>query len=87
MNVVETIKIMAVLGSFIVMLSGFLMVYLTLKARQKSFGPVSSRTVGVILFIPSLIILAVTADLDAQLLAGLLGTVAGYTLSRDDKDP
>ncbi|MBA6102399.1 hypothetical protein [Pseudomonas monteilii] len=75
------IHLLAVLGSVVVMIYGTNIVYKRLKAKQQGFGPNSLKAIGVTLFIPAILILAVTTNFQSETLAALLGTVAGYVLS------
>ncbi|TDF77705.1 hypothetical protein [Pseudomonas sp. H9] len=75
------IHLLAVLGSVAVMIYGMNIVYKRLKAKNQGFGPNSLKAIGVTLFIPAILILAVTTNFQSETLAALLGTVAGYVLS------
>ena len=52
------------------------------------FGPGSLRAVAMVLFIPTLVIIPlIVPQFQTETLAALLGTVAGYVLSKtDNKD-
>ena len=63
------------------MLFGLYHVFARLKATQSGFGPSSLKAIGLVLFVPSLVILAIATDFKTETLAALLGTVAGYVLS------
>ena len=52
---------------------------------QKGLGPNTLKALGTILFIPTLLLLASTGNLNNPTLAALLGTIAGYILSREEK--
>ncbi len=75
------IHLLAVLGAVLVMIYGMNIVYKRMKAKEQGFGPNSLKAMGVTLFIPAILILAVTTDFQSETLAALLGTVAGYVLS------
>ena len=75
------INFTAVLGATLVMLYGLNIVYKRIKAKNQGFGPNSLKAVGVVLFIPTILILAILAQFRTETLAALLGTVAGYVLS------
>lgn len=65
------------------MLVGIWLVFARLKAKNQGFGPNSLRSLGMVLFIPSLILLPlIVPDFGKETLAALLGTVAGYVLSQ-----
>ena len=74
----------AVLGVIIVMLVGMTYVFGRLKALNQGFGPNSLKSLGVVLFLPSLVLLALLTEFRTETLAALLGTVAGYVLSNSE---
>ena len=76
------LELIAILGAVVVMLYGMNIVYKRIKSRNQGFGPATIRTIGIILFIPTLLILAIITDFQTETLAALLGTVAGYVLSK-----
>jgi uncharacterized membrane protein len=71
----------AVVGVIIVMLVGMILVFRRLKELGQGFGPNSLKSLGILLFLPSLVLLALLTDFATETLAALLGTVAGYVLS------
>lgn len=75
------IHFIAVLGAIVVMLYGLNIVYKRIKAKGQGFGPNSLKAIGVVLFIPTVLILAILAKFQTETLAALLGTIAGYVLS------
>lgn len=75
------LKVIAVFGAVLVMLYGLNRVYTRLKAKNQGFGPNSIRAIGIVLFLPILLMLALLTDFQTETLAALLGTVAGYVLS------
>ena len=77
----EWLKLLAVSGSVLAMLVGLVLTFRHLKLHDQGLGANSIRAVGVVLFVPTLLILAVVANFEAGSLAALLGTVAGYVLS------
>ncbi len=78
----EWIKLLAVSGAIIAMLGGLWLTFERLKAKDQGFGPNSLKAVGVVIFIPALIIIGVVIpSFQTETLAALLGTVAGYVLS------
>jgi hypothetical protein len=79
-------SVIVVLGSFAVMLIGLLLTFKRLKAKNQGFGPNSLRAIGIILFLPLLLVLAVLTEFQTETLAALLGTVAGYVLSNSGPD-
>jgi hypothetical protein len=74
-------KLIAVLGTVVAMLFGLYHVFSRLKAKDQGFGPNSLKAIGLVLFVPSLVILAITTSFKTETLAALLGTIAGYVLS------
>lgn len=84
----DWLKLVGVLGASIVMVVGLWLVFDRLKAKDQGFGPNSLKALGIVLFIPTLVILALVVNFSLETLAALLGTVAGYVLSHgrpDDK--
>jgi putative effector of murein hydrolase LrgA (UPF0299 family) len=78
---VDWLKLVAVAGAVVGMLLGLWLVFSRLKAKNQGFGPNSLRAIGVVLFVPSLVILALTTEFKTETIAALLGAVAGYVLS------
>ncbi len=84
----DWLKFLGVLGASIAMVVGLCLVFARLKAKDQGFGPNSLKALGIVLFIPTLVILALVVNFNLETLAALLGTVAGYVLSHgrpDDK--
>ncbi|MDD0841174.1 hypothetical protein [Pseudomonas sp. Gutcm_11s] len=71
----------AVSAAALVMLYGLNIVYKRVKAKGQGFGPNSLKAVGIVLFIPTILILAILTNFQTETLAALLGTIAGYVLS------
>lgn len=78
------LDMLAVVGMLLAMLIGVWWVFHTLKLRSQGFGPNSLKALGIVLFIPSLVLLALLTDFKTETLAALLGTVAGYVLSNTE---
>jgi hypothetical protein len=77
------IRLIVAVGALLTMLVGIWLVFARLKAKNQGFGPNSLRSLGMVLFIPSLILLPlIVPDFGKETLAALLGTVAGYVLSQ-----
>lgn len=83
---VPWLNVIAVIGAVLVMLYGMNMVYKRIKSKNQGFGPNTLKAIGVVLFIPTIIILAVVTKFQPETLAALLGTVAGYVLSHSKPD-
>jgi len=77
----EWLKIISVIGAFIIIVVGLYYVFERLKAKGQGFGPNSLRAIGIVIFVPVLLILAVVTEFKTETLAALLGAVAGYVLS------
>ena len=76
------LRITAAIIGAITMLCGLALVYSRLKAKGQGFGPNALKALGLVLFLPTLIIIAVAVPgFKTETLAALLGTVAGYVLS------
>jgi len=76
----------AVFAAALVMLYGLNIVYKRIKAKDQGFGPNSLKAIGVVLFIPTILILAILTKFETETLAALLGTVAGYVLSNSNPE-
>ena len=74
----------AVIGTILIMLVGLILVFSRLKSLGQGFGPNSLKALGIVLFIPLLVLLAILTDFRTETLAALLGTVAGYVLSNTE---
>lgn len=82
-----TVTVIVVVVAAIVMIVGMLQVLRRLRELSQGFGANSLKALGLILFLPTLLIVSVTvADFKAETLAALLGTVAGYVLSQSRTD-
>ena len=80
------VSLAAVLGAIIAMLGGSWFVFARLKEKQQGFGPNSLKALGLVLFLPTLLIVAIVVpDFQSETLAALLGTVAGYVLSHSEE--
>ncbi len=77
----DIVTIIAVIGAVSAMLIGLWKIFERIKAKEQGFGPATLKAIGVVLFIPTILILAITTNFQAETLAALLGTVAGYVLS------
>ena len=86
-SVSANLKYLLAFAAIVAIVGGLLLVHATLKRKEQGFGPNSTRVVGIVLFLPFLVLLATAIDFKSEVLAALLGTVAGYILSRStDKD-
>jgi hypothetical protein len=81
---------LGVLAAGMAMVGGLWFVFARLRSLQQGFGPNSLKALGIVLFVPSLLIVGIVIpDFKSDTLSALLGTVAGYVLSQsrsaDDK--
>lgn len=75
-------SLIAVCGAVLTMLGGGWFVFDRLKAKGQNFGPNSLKALGLVLFLPTLLIVGILLEgFKTETLAALLGTVAGYVLS------
>ena len=84
LDIMDLVRFFGVAGATAAMLGGLVFVHKTLKRTGQGFGARTTKIVGVVLFIPTLLILALTTAFESEVLAALLGTVAGYVLSHGD---
>lgn len=83
----EYTKLTIAIGFFVVMFLLVLLFFNHLKKHNQRIGYQSIKLIGLILIFPGICILALiggTEILGGQTLAVLLGTIAGYVLSRED---
>jgi O-antigen/teichoic acid export membrane protein len=83
---IDRVQWIALIGAFLVMLAGLWFTFDRLKALGQGFGPNSLRALGTVLFLPTVVILAVASHFQSETLAALLGTIAGYILSRSESE-
>lgn len=82
----DWLSLLALAGAAITMIGGMLGVFVRLHSLGQGFGPSSLRALGTVLFIPTLLILAIVTKFETSTLAALLGTIAGYVLSNGGPD-
>ena len=83
----EILSLVVAIGAALAMLFGLWLVFERLKAKDQGFGPSSLKAIGLVLFIPTLLMVAVAVDgFQSETIAALLGTVAGYVLSHSKAD-
>ena len=81
------LRFLAVLGACVGMVIGLKIVHERLKSKSQGFGPNSIKTLGIVLFLPTLILVGVVVpSFNGETLSALLGTVAGYVLSQSKPD-
>lgn len=83
----ELTKLVVIVIAGIAMLAGMVLVFMNLRKQGSGFGPSSLKALGLVAFLPSLIIISVALpDFKSEVLSALLGTVAGYVLSSNRQD-
>ena len=80
------LKLAAIVFAIVGMLYGAWGVFGRLKQKNTGFGPSSLQALAITFFLPTIVIVAVVAELDKQAMAALLGTIAGYVLSSPKKN-
>jgi hypothetical protein len=78
MQTTATVQILALAAAIIMLVGGALIVY----RRSTGWGPWTLQAFGLVLLVPTILILAVTNALSKEILATLLGVVAGYIFGR-----
>lgn len=86
MESLDLLKLIAVAGALLIALYGINRIDARLKAKNQGLGPNALRAFGLVIFIPTLVVLAVVTDFRTDVLAALLGTIAGYVLSQSTPD-
>jgi len=82
-----TVAIVVAIGAVLAMLGGLWLVFARLKQKDQGFGQNSLKALGLVLFVPTLLMVAVTVkNFQTETLAALLGTVAGFALSQSKGD-
>jgi putative Mn2+ efflux pump MntP len=77
----------AIIGAVVTMLVGLWFVFSRLKEKQLGFDTNSIRALGLVMFLPTLILaFSIKEGISSEALAALLGTVAGYVLSRGSSE-
>ena len=69
-----TVQIVALSAAILMLLGGGFIVF----RRTTGLGPATIQALGLVLLVPTILILAVTNALSKEILATLLGGVAGY---------
>ncbi len=77
----DIIQLCIVIGAMAIMAFGLYAIFGRMKEKNQGFGPNTLKALGIILFIPTILILATTTNFQTETLAALLGTIAGYVLS------
>ena len=87
LNEITLVRLVGIGGAAAAMLLGLWFVFERLRSLEQGFGPNSLKSLGIVLFVPSLLIVAIAVpDFKGEPLAALLGTVAGYVLSYSKGD-
>lgn len=81
------LRIIITCGAILSILLGICFVFARLKVKNQGFGPNSLKALGIVFLLPTLLMIAVHGRFQAETLAALLGTIAGFVLSRSkDED-
>ena len=75
------VEILVVLGAFTIMILGLSSILAHLKEEKQGFGQNTTKLIGVVLFLPTLLILAVLGVIPKETSSTLLGIIAGYVLN------
>lgn len=82
MSTIDCIRLIAVVAALVIAMFGLWLVAARLKEKNQGFGPNSLRALGLVIFLPVLVLLSVIVpEFRGETIAALLGTVAGYVLS------
>jgi len=77
------IKFLAMLLAFVMFLSGMILIYLRSKAGN---APWVNHAFGIVLLIPAVMALALAGAISRDIIAVLLGGLAGYIFGRSGRD-
>jgi len=87
LTAVEITRLMVVGIAGLAMIVGMVLVFLNLRKNNHGFGPNSLKALGLVCFLPTLLIVGVgIQEFKSEVLSALLGTVAGYVLSSNKPD-
>ena len=75
----STIRLLAMGLAFVMVVGGGYLVYIRSKG---GWGPYTLQAFGLVILVPTILALAVTKALSTEILATLLGGVAGYIFGR-----
>jgi O-antigen/teichoic acid export membrane protein len=81
-----TLSLTIAIGAILSMIIGVWLVFGRLKEKNQGFGPNSLKALGIVLFIPALLLIAIQKNFSGETLAALFGTIAGYVLSHSKDD-
>lgn len=81
-NAGQTANLFAIGLAFVMLIGGGWIVYI----RSKGWGPWTLQAFGLVLLVPTILVLAITDALSKEILATLLGGVAGYIFGRASGD-
>ena len=84
--VIAWLKVVVAIGAVFIIFYGLRQIFCRLKAKDQGFGQNTLRVIGIVMFLPLLLLLALLTDFKTETLAALLGTVAGYVLSESGKE-
>lgn len=83
----DLLKIIVIIIAGLALLAGMSLVFFNLNKNGHGFGPNSLKALGLVAFLPCLLIISIAVpDFKSEVLSALLGTVAGYVLSSNRKD-
>ena len=87
MNPTDITRLVVICAAALAMLVGMGLVFYNLNKNNHGFGPNSLKALGLVSFLPSLLIVSVALpDFKPEVLSTLLGTVAGYVLSNSKEE-
>jgi hypothetical protein len=87
MNASELTRLVVIVFAALGMLIGMVLVFRNLSKNGHGFGPSSLKALGLVSFLPTLLIVSVALpEFKPEVLSALLGTVAGYVLSNNRPD-
>ena len=82
-SMLTNIKLLTVILAFVMFLTGMLLIYLRSKSGN---APWVNHAFGIVILVPAIMALAITDVISRDIIAVLLGGLAGYIFGRSNGD-
>ncbi len=81
----QSLSMWLILTAGLLFVAGLVFVFLILRRKDMGFGPDTTRALGIVLFLPVLFFAIGYKEFSNEAIAALLGTLAGYVFSSNDR--